>query len=536
MTTEQFIRGKTKIITEFSRTCKALENSIAGRGFSFEPGFMYQTINNLEIDTKQKLSDLNYQLLEQAVERSLKESKLDYDLALKNAILAWELEKQELISDWSKELAQLKKEDVQSENLVKKYAIEVSRRAIDLITAKADIALQIETYQKQMADLDDQTAPYESQLAEAKILTANKKLEMIPYISQLISIEWDLLDKDKILANKELVISEMLIQLAGKDILIAGKTQELINKKGDILIAEQSLISAKNNLLTALNLKADAEEDLIDAEEAAQTVWTNQVYPATITLLDTMEDYITELAVQLDLINQIAVVKADTADIKELGLTKQQAVLNAEFVLTSAMESLTSALVKLNSYKESVLLPAISDLVSTLNSYVNGGTLAEQASLKRQIALTRAAIAELIPEKVDKELEVASAEESRNAQRVLLETANFAVDNLISQNKVDSAEQALDDIIELATLLNSNRADILETREATFAGVLGYRSNEASERLDISMDNDLSIEEKQQDTYDDLAEGFADYLEEDASIRIAASTITAQLNHLLSQG
>ncbi|MDY6893818.1 MAG: hypothetical protein SVO01_00145 [Thermotogota bacterium] len=535
MTTEQFIRGKTKIMTEFSRERETLESAVAGRGFSFTPGFMYRIVNNLETDTKQKLSDLNFQLLEQAVERELRESKIDYDIAYKNAAVAWEIEKQELISDWSEELAQLKKEDSQQEDSVKKYAIEVGRRAIELIAAKSAIALQIEEYQKQMAELDGQTATYEGQLADAKILTANKKLEMLPYISQLISIEWDLLDKDKILANKELVISEMLIQLASKDVLIAGKTQELVNKKGDIVTAEESLVSAKNRLLTALGTKADAEEDLIDAEEAAQTVWTNQVYPATLTLLDTMEEYITELATQLALINQIADVKADTADIKELGLDKQRAVLSAEHVLTSAMESLTSALAALAAHKETVLTPAITDLVTTLNVYVSGGTLAEQAGLKRQIASTRAAIAALVPEKVRKEAEIATAEEAKNSQRVLLETAKFAVDNLISQNRVKSAEQALDNIVELATLLNEHRSSILETREAAFAGVLSFRADEAAERLNISTGNRLAIENKQQDHLEDTAEAYADFKKDDANIRTAASTITAQLNHILSQ-
>lgn len=535
MTTEQFIKGKTEIVTEFSRAHEELENSIASRNFSFKPGFMYNQINNLELDTKQKVSKLNFQLFEQALERDLKESKSTYDIAFKNALITWELEKQELISDWSEELSLLKKEDSQQENIVKKYAIEVGRRAIELITAKTAIEVQIEEYQKQMAVLDGQPASYEIQLAEQKILTANKRLELIPYISQLISLEWDLLDKDKIIANKELVISEMLIQLAAKDILIAGKTEELINKKGDILFAEQSLIAAKNNLLTALNTKAEASEDLIDAEEAAQLVWTNQVYPATVTLLSTMESYITELATQLALINQIAGVKADTAEIKELGLDKQQAILNAEHTLTSAMESLTSALIDLNNRKKAILTPAIADLVSTLQSYINGGTLTTQSELKRQLATIRADILKLMPTKVSKELEVATAEETKNDQRVLLETAKYAIDNLISQNRVESAEQALENIIELATLLDGHRSDILTDRESTFAGVLDYRTQEAEERLDISADNSLAMEEKRQDHNLDMADLYKDWKEEEADIQVAASTITAQLTHLLSQ-
>ena len=535
MTTEQFIRGKTKIMTEFSRENDVLENTVAGRGFSFEPGFMYHHLNNLEIDTKQKLSDLNFQLLEQAVERELKEAKIEYDIAFKNAVLAWELEKQELLSAWSQELVQLKREDSITENLVKNYAIEIGRRAIELITAKTVIALQIEEYQKQLAELDGQTASYEVQLAEAKLLTANKKLELLPYISQLISVEWDILDKDRILANKELIISAMLIQLAAKDVLIANKLSELISKKHDIIAAEESLIIAKNNLLTVLGTKADAEEELIAAEEVAQNVWTTSVYPATLILLDKMEEYITELAVQLDLYNQISVVKSETADIKEIGLTKQRAILNAEFVLTSALEALTVALINLADYKEAVLTPAIAELVNVLNEYVNGGALSEQIALRTQIATTRAAIYSLVEQKVEKEIALGEVEESKNTQRVLLENALFAIDLLISQNKIDSAEKALDNIIALATLLEGHRSEILSTRESNFAGILQFKLNEAEEQLDITIDNQVALEEEQQDYYDDMAHAFSTYKERDTDLNIAAKTITAQLNHILSQ-
>jgi hypothetical protein len=535
MTTEQFIRDKTKVMTNFFRECRALESAIAGRGFSFEPGFMYSFINNLEIDTKQKLSDINFQLLEQAVERELKEARIDYDIAFKTAVIAWELEKQELISAWAEELALLKMEDSQSENTVKRYAIEVGKRAIELINAKTAIALQIEAYQKQLAELDGQPTSYEVQLANAKLLTANKKLELIPYISQLISVEWNILDKDKILANKELVISAMLIQLAAKDVLIANKLNELINRKNDILSAEENLLTAKTNLLTALNTKVDAEEDLITAEEAAQTVWTTSVYPATLILLDTMEEYIDELAIQLALVNQIATVKADTADIKTLGLAKQKEVLSAEFTLTSALESLTAMLSLLADHKEEVLSPAISDLVSSLTTFVNGGSLAEQTALKIQIATTRAAIYELSEQKVDKEIEVATAEELKNAQRILLENAQFAIDLLISSNKIDSANQALDNIIELAGLLDSHRTDLLAAREAAFNSISNFKNLEATEKLAISVDNRLAIEEEQKDHYGDMADLYKEYQEDDAEIRLAADTITAQLNHLLSQ-
>ena len=535
MTIEQFIRGKTKIITEFTQNRKELEDTVASRGFSFEPGFLYRIATDLEIETKLKLSDLNYQILQAVVERELKQSRLDYDLAYKNAVITWEAEKQALLIAWTEELAILKKEDAHQEELVKQYAIEVSKRAIDYIEAKEAIALELEEYQKQMAELDGQTAQYEINLANKKILTANKRLELLPYIAQLLEVEWDILDKEKILANKELVIAAMITQLANKEVTLADKIQELISSRANVISAEESLLTAKQNLLTALNTKVDAEEDLIDAEEAAQAVWTAQVYPATLTLLTTMNLYITELATQLALYEQIASVKSETVDVKEIGIDKQRLILQADFTLTSSLEALTSMLELLADHKESVLSPAISELVSVLNTYVNEGTLDQQITLKQEIATTQAAIYALMPQKVAKEILVAAAEESLNSKQVLLENARFAISNLISENKVESAENALCNIIEFANLLHVNRNDILEAREYAFAGNLNFKTLEAEERLDISTDNKLAIDTKQRSSQNAVDRAFKNYKEQEAEYRTAASGITARLNHLLRQ-
>lgn len=138
MQTSQFIRNKGQVLEEFARARRQAWSGVAGRNFSFEPGFMYELNNELEIDTKMKLSDLNYKLLEEMVNQDLKRKGLDYDLAYKSAAIDWELEKAGLFADWEKELADVKHARSLDFDALKLLALEVSKRGNLLIEAKAD--------------------------------------------------------------------------------------------------------------------------------------------------------------------------------------------------------------------------------------------------------------------------------------------------------------------------------------------------------------------------------------------------------------
>lgn len=287
MNTESlFVKGKGPILTEYLRTRKKLGDAVAGRGFSFEPGFMYDAQNDLEIDVKSQLSALNYQLLEQAIAQELKQSGLDYDLAFKNAMIAWEADKQALISAWDQELALAKKAVSDDEELLNILAIEVGRRAIDLMEAKTAIELEMEGYRKTLEELDGTTWEYEVQLAEAKIITARKKLEVIPYLEQLIAIERIILGKEQDLVVKEQEIAESASQIIAKETEILNKALDIIEKlqaiseKDSVLVSKDARIIAKNLAIVdamrdIIEKKWDAtrlDADIISERDAVNTV------------------------------------------------------------------------------------------------------------------------------------------------------------------------------------------------------------------------------------------------------------------------
>jgi len=189
--------GKTPILAKFSEDREKLYAVIAGRGFSALPGFAYDAANNLELAAKMGLSELNYKILVDTVERELKQSGLDYDIAYKTAAIAWELEKQDLLAAWETEYAAIKNNMAHDEEVLNQLMIEVRARGAYLIEQKTAIEVQAEALKKTLAELDGTTAGYEVTLANAKLATAQKKLTLIPILLQIIEKEEDLLDAEK---------------------------------------------------------------------------------------------------------------------------------------------------------------------------------------------------------------------------------------------------------------------------------------------------------------------------------------------------
>jgi len=530
----KFVRGKSDILAKYISKIRAVHSTVAGRGLSFEPGYMYDVVTDIEGKTKFELSELNFAILGDAVQRELKQSDQDFDLSFKNAAVAWEMDKQALIRAWDEELVGMKRADGLSEEVVKRLAIEVSRRAVVYLEAKEAIALEMEGYRLLIAELGGATAPKEVALARAKNLVATKKLELLPYIKQLITLQWAGLDKDIVIANKELVIAAIIELMAAKDTKITVKDLEVVQKKEEVIAGEEAVLEVGQRQVTAETVRISAEEDAIDAEEAAMAVWTAEVYPATLTLLSKMEDFIDELAIQLELYEDIVDVKEEIVTIKQETVLKQQNILAAKRGLTAAMEQLVAALETLRGHKESVLGPALGALVATVNEYIDGGSLAQQTAARIAIATTLAAIAGLADDRVAKEVLVADAEESLSEQRVLLSAARLAISELVSANKVDSAEAAVNDIIALAGLLSANRATILQQGETTFTIAQTLLSDKTEAGRSISVERQLSTDTAARIGVFDRSIIYKTFKQKEAALKVNRE-IAAKLIHLLSQ-
>jgi hypothetical protein len=244
--------GKVPIISKYAEEHAALMSAIAGRGFLNLPGYAYSAENRLEFATKYSLSELNFKILSETVERELKQSGIDYDMAHKTALMAWEIEKQSLMDDWAAELAGIKLDMAEKEEVLDRLAIEVSKRAITLSEAKVALELSMEAYKKTLADLDGDVAPYETQLAAAKLLTAQKKLELIPVVEQILTKEQELLTLEQSKASYYTIYMQAVKALSDKKETLtpfinelSTKVEEHATKITDVLIPLEEDIAAE---------------------------------------------------------------------------------------------------------------------------------------------------------------------------------------------------------------------------------------------------------------------------------------------------
>lgn len=248
-------KQKTPLVREYAKDHGKLLSEIAGRGFLNLPGYAYDMENELELRLKLGLSEINYKILSETIERELKQAGLTYDLAYKTARLAWEVEKQALLAAWDAEYAGIKRGMAADEDVVTRLAIEIGRRAITLIEQKTIIETAMEGYKAELTALDALVSPYEVQLANAKLLTAQSKLEIIPILEEIISKELEIIsiEQEKAVAYTDLMSAE----------------REFATKKQDLIAPLMELANIINEYRLKLAVQMEYEGQIAD-EKLAQ--------------------------------------------------------------------------------------------------------------------------------------------------------------------------------------------------------------------------------------------------------------------------
>jgi hypothetical protein len=269
----QWRKEKTPIIRKYIADHYKLMAEIAGRGFLNLPGYAYDAENELELIAKLGLSEVNYKILSETIERELKQQGIDYNSAYKTAALAWEVEKQSLVAAWDAELAGIKQGMANDEEIKTRLAIEVAARQGTLITTKTAIEIEMEGYRLQLAELEDDTAPYEVSLAQAKLLTAQKKLELIPILQEICDKEEELLDLEEDKATELTTLLNEKQAVAGKRALLepyylslANKTQELAGLIPSQVAKEEQIADEKLEQAQAIIEKEQNKLEEIDLE------------------------------------------------------------------------------------------------------------------------------------------------------------------------------------------------------------------------------------------------------------------------------
>ena len=216
MEQQKWYKDKRPVIDEYLATAKKVENQVSSQGFLYRPGFLGATITDVERLSKFKLSDINYEIVKQAIERELAQTGFDYDIAVKEAAIAWELEKSSTMTQLQQEFADNKRVRFLDNQDLDRLEITTNLRKFVIMALKTALDVEMEELRQEMTRVDESTFGAEDALLTAKLLTAQKKLEVIPYI-------------ETVLEKQQLVITAEGDNAQRKEALISEK--ELLNDK-----------------------------------------------------------------------------------------------------------------------------------------------------------------------------------------------------------------------------------------------------------------------------------------------------------------
>jgi len=316
-------KQKRPLVDEYLTTQKKVEEAVAGRGFLERPGYLGQAITAVERGLKFGLSDLNFNITKEAIERELAQTGFNYDIAYKEAQIAWELEKSQLLTALDQEFADNKKlRELDKQNL-DRLEITINLRKLTLMAAKTAIDEDMEVLRQELTQVDRSTFAAEDALLNAKLLTANKKLEVIPYIETVLEKQQDIIEAETNNAGRKESLITKKEELNDKREELITEREAIADAVVELIAAKQSLVEKKASLITAKGLVADQEETNMS--------YLSQYISALTGLTDVQQDLIAAKRALIPKINEKSasliaytaeldawvVVKNAIADVKE---------------------------------------------------------------------------------------------------------------------------------------------------------------------------------------------------------------------------
>jgi hypothetical protein len=262
---------------------KALAEA-AGRGFPLAPGATLATILAAGQAAKDKLTEGNAKIYDDRRKVIFEQDEFAMKLIVSLAKLGMELYREELMNALAIEQAEnaalrdLGRADVERMNA------EVDARQVAIIRARAEMERQITVYKAQLVAAETTTLASERALIQAQLATAEKKLEIIDSIYQVLAAEELVLEAENrraatltvLLAAQQVVadvkramIPFYIEKAAARQDLAVAITQEIPISKAIVELGYDR-IALENRKEDAAHLEREAQEEL----ELAKMAWT----------------------------------------------------------------------------------------------------------------------------------------------------------------------------------------------------------------------------------------------------------------------
>jgi hypothetical protein len=520
----QWFRGKDPIMEGFSRERREILRVVAGR-VDHPPGYLIDTITDAEIKAKRALSDLNYQIIAEAVDREMAQQGINYDLQYRAATIEWEVEKAGLLDALTRELTDAKKTREDREKVLADLAVEVGLRQVALINAKALLDNEMEQVRKEIAEAQGQTLPKEVELANARLATAQRKLDIIPHLQALLAAQEDLLiaEQANIPLTEEL-IDERIAMIPIKEDLV-GLKEQLITAR-DALTAPNMSIAEKKKILAQARVdyetratdKLTPSLELVSAMESLNTAM--QVY---VTKRGDLVDPYLERAVKL---NDWIVPRTEYAEeltatipyIQELA-EKRQELIAPSLEKAEALATLATPL--MDKAEKAMELAAASN---------------DMAMIEHQTKQIYLEIENLKLTGIDADLEVMAKRLEEGDYQEALVTANVILRTLQATNRAALAQTDAVDSAEYLSLKESGQNAVIEKERLASDTELDTRFEVATSRIasrEDSVKTTVGARAGNDGSIETIARDQARAKKRIAETNAAAS-ITSRLIHTLS--
>ena len=237
----------------------------AARGFPAPPGNILEAILNAGQDAKGKLAEADGKIYDKRREVLFQEQEFALNVLVKLAKLALEVYRAEIFDALALEEEQVKANREMSRADVERLNTETEKRQVAIIQAHAEAEQRIIVYQQQLVAEETVTLTAEQILIQYQLATAEKKLQIIASIYQVLAAEQLVLAAERRRAAS-------LTKVLAAELIVAGVKQEMIPfyiQKADAREKLAAAITAEIPITEALIRLGYDRIDLKTTEEYA---------------------------------------------------------------------------------------------------------------------------------------------------------------------------------------------------------------------------------------------------------------------------
>jgi hypothetical protein len=199
---------------------KALADG-AARGFPSPPGETLADILAAGQETKGKLTGVNGKIYDTRREVLFQQDEFALSVLVKLAKLAMELYREQIFNALALEQSQVEAQKETSRADVERLNAETELRQRAIIQNRAEAERQIIVYKQQLVDAETRTLTAETILIQAQLATAEKRLEIITSIYQVLAAE-------ELVLAAERRRAASLSQVLEAELIVAGVKKEMI--------------------------------------------------------------------------------------------------------------------------------------------------------------------------------------------------------------------------------------------------------------------------------------------------------------------